>query len=160
MYRQATFFLSLIKFDLQVAVSFMVLILRNGVDLKANRTEVILVLAIGISVSLVWYILGRILVIHESKVCAWIFTAISLAAPAFVFYKVIKAYVKLMRYGVARGADEMLLYSTLVIAALLILVRGVVYVELFGVFRNFGKGLRQIAFDNSVNERTGLLASR
>lgn len=150
MYRQVCWFFSLIKFDLQVAISFLVLILKNGQD--AVGLEIILVLSIGLSVSVIWSIFGALLVKRESKMFAWIFSLVGLAAPAFVIFKIIRAFQKYMFHEYA-----MVLYSTLLIGALLILIRILVYFELILAYRNFGKGLRRRAFEE-VTERSGLLS--
>lgn len=83
---------------------------------------------------------------------AWIFSLVGLAAPAFVIFKIIRAFQKYMFHEYA-----MVLYSTLLIGALLILIRILVYFELILAYRNFGKGLRRRAFEE-VTERSGLLS--
>lgn len=155
MYRQACWFLSLIKFDLQLAVSFLVLVLKNGKF--ENRLEISLVLSIGLTVSLLWCITGAFLVKHESKISAWFFALIGFAAPVYVFFKVVKAYMK-YNHPDHHKDEEMLLYSTIFIGALFIVIRILVYIELVHVYREFGKGLRTRAFDDVANERSGLLA--
>lgn len=155
MYRQACWFLSLIKFDLQVAVSFLVLILKNGKD--RIDLEIELVLSIGITVSVIWFAMGVLLVRWESKVISWIFAVVGVAAPAFVLFKVVRAYMKYSTMG-ATSDEKMLLYSTVIIGALLLLIRILVYVELIHVYRDFGKGLRHRAFEDTANERSGLLS--
>lgn len=155
MYRQACWFLSLIKFDLQVAVSFLVLVLKNGKH--HNDLEVVLVLSIGLTVSVLWFFGGAFLVKHESKISAWFFGLIGLAAPVYVLFKVVRAFMKYNHPFFAED-EEMLLYSTIFIGALFILIRTLVYIELVHVYREFGKGLRTRAFDDVANERSGLLS--
>ena len=55
MYHDAARFSSLLKFDLQVTLSIVLLVLRNGAHLKALE---IIVLAVGVPFAVMWAVLG------------------------------------------------------------------------------------------------------
>lgn len=155
MYHQAAFFISLLKFDLQASVSFVVLILQHGIHLD---TEDIVVLCCGVPFCIVWTLVGRTAMRQEWKWLAIVFAILGLLSPAYVIYSVVKTYLQLQFQLPYLIENPSIVYSQFVVGFLALVVRGALFFELVAVYRNFGKGLRERAFDDAANERTGLLA--
>jgi hypothetical protein len=155
MYHQATLFASLLKFDLQAAVSFVILVsMTSQLNSSKMGLEGILVLSIGLPFCILWTALGRASMRQEWKCGTVVFAVLGLLTPAYVIYSVVMIFLQ----NPQLGSLPIIITSEYVVGGLALLVRGILYIELFIVYRNYGKGLRQRAFDDEANERTGLLA--
>ncbi|GAB6020007.1 hypothetical protein CHUAL_002757 [Chamberlinius hualienensis] len=157
MYRQLCFYLSLQRFDVQAALSFTILVLRNGREINI---EEILTLSIGIPLTIIGFIVGYIAVVKEYKWLVWIFILLNFIQPTYIIYKISVIYLgnKEMRSCFDDVAASCIhVYSIIGVGFFAFLVRAVLLFELLIVYRNFGFGLNERDFANLVSERTSLL---
>ncbi|KAL5013254.1 hypothetical protein ScPMuIL_007524 [Solemya velum] len=155
LYQQASIFSCLLKFDIQVTSSFVLLALKEGVDLDLMEK---ITLGVGVPYTIAWAILGWVVLKREIRIGALVFAVIGLAKPAYYIYKIVKLYIQV--FDVNIHVTSTILYSLLTAGALAILVWIIVMLELKTVFNNFGKGLRERAFDLLATEKTSLLTGR
>lgn len=74
MYNEAARFISLLKFDFQVTLTLLILVLRNGIQIDLLEK---IVLGVGIPFSLIWVLLGYIAVSTWSALSSqfrWIYS--------------------------------------------------------------------------------------
>jgi len=168
MYRQLCFFLSLQRFDLQAAASFLILVLKNGsgqLDLEEKVT-----LGIGVPILIICFALGFYAVLREIKGLVYLLVFLSLIEPTYVIYKLIVVYTLnseldfcrssvTNNYSSIQSYDACIhVYTTLGVGGLAFLVRCMLLYELYVVCLNFGNGLTERAFASLVDsERTSLL---
>ncbi|GFS25784.1 hypothetical protein ElyMa_003450300 [Elysia marginata] len=153
LYRQAAVFSCLLKFDLQAAISVVVLALREGTSI--STTEMVSV-AVGIPFCVLWSIFGWIMLRREWHKGALVFAVVGLIKPAYYIYKVVEEYMKIDEKD--KESEETITNSLIAAAAIGILVWMVLMFELVYVYKNFGKGLRErVAL--VATERTGLLTA-
>ncbi|XP_013418695.1 uncharacterized protein LOC106179543 isoform X2 [Lingula anatina] len=150
MYRQSAAFSTLLKFDFQVGVSFVVLVLEQGVNLT---TLEIVTLSVGLPFSFLWLILGWITMRKEIKPLMWIFIVLGLVGPAYVIYKIVMLFENLEE----EQSEKLLIYAVIVAGALELLVHVILLIQAVVVYRNFKKGLKERAFDPT--EQTSLLVA-
>ncbi|XP_033745243.1 uncharacterized protein LOC117330831 [Pecten maximus] len=154
LYAQASIFSCALKFDVQVTISMVVLVLRKGTDL--NILEQV-VLGVGIPYSIIWNILGSVVLKKEWLTGAWIFAFLGLAKPSYYIYKLVNEYV-----NIDDNLDQSstITYAILTAGILAILVWIITMVELYIVCKNFGNGLKEIAFETAISESTSLITGR
>ncbi|KAK3762832.1 hypothetical protein RRG08_040527 [Elysia crispata] len=153
LYRQAALFSCLLKFDLQAAISVVVLALREGTSISTTET---VSLAVGLPFSLLWCLLGWFTLRREWNPGVWIFAALGVVKPAYYLYKVIEEYMKLDKED--KEAEDTIVNSLIAAAAIGLLVWLLLMFELIYVYRNFDKGLRErVAL--VATEKTGLLTA-
>ncbi|XP_048741786.1 uncharacterized protein LOC125655506 [Ostrea edulis] len=154
LFKQASIFSSLLKFDVQVTASFVVLVLKDGTELNDFQ---IVALSVGLPYSVLWNIYGWITLRREWKTSAWIFAFLGLAKPSYYIYQIIREFNRLNEDA---KIDEIIVYSSLVAGTLALLIWLIIMIELVTVYRNFGKGLRERAFDVLASENTSLITGR
>lgn len=159
MYRQLCFFLSLQRFDLQAAASFLILVLKNGniiLDLEEKIT-----LGIGVPLLVICFAVGFFAVLNEIRSLSFVFVFLSLLEPAYIIYKLVMIYLQNAEVDSCLQSVSVAcihLYSSVGVGFFAFLVRSVLLYELCFVYRNFGNGLTERAFARLVDsERTGLL---
>ncbi|XP_060074152.1 uncharacterized protein LOC132553882 isoform X2 [Ylistrum balloti] len=152
LYAQASIFSCALKFDVQVTVSMVVLVLRKGTSLNVLEQ---VVLGVGIPYSILWNILGSLVLKKEWRSGAFIFAFLGLAKPAYYIYKVIQ-YVNI---DDNIRESQFITYAVLVAGILALLVWLILMIELYIVCKNFGNGLKEIAFETST-ESTSLITGR
>lgn len=161
LYNQASLFSCLLKFDVQVTASIVILVLQNGTNVELFEQ---IVLGIGIPYSLGWNILGWFVLRKELSKGAIVFAVIGLAKPTYYLYKIVKEMKHLHEYSDMADSDEniknTLVYATLAAGLLALLVWCVLMVELYRVYKNFGKGLKERAYDVLATEHTSLITGR
>ncbi|XP_041377969.1 uncharacterized protein LOC121390243 isoform X2 [Gigantopelta aegis] len=153
MYRQAAIFSCFLKMDLQAAISFVILALKEGTDLTIQEQ---IILGIGIPYSLVWSVGGWIMLRRELKHASWAFAVFGLVKPAYYLYKIITVYIHIE--DDPDSIEETIVYSLLAAGAIALLTWFIIMAELVIVVRNFGQGLREKAFQHIASEHAGLLA--
>ncbi|CAH1783840.1 unnamed protein product [Owenia fusiformis] len=153
MYRQAALFSCLLKFDLNVNFSFIVLALQDGTNLSVLE---VVTLATGLPYSLLWVIMGWVAMRKELQWLIWVFAVLSILTPAYVIYKIVFIYNQ--DFTAIQSNLKVIEFASLAVGALSLIVRFVLLCELVVVYRNFGKGLKQRAFGDDSSESTGLLA--
>ncbi|XP_059178210.1 uncharacterized protein LOC131957428 isoform X2 [Physella acuta] len=92
LYKNLLYFQDLLKFDLQVGCSIIVLVL-DGNDVEVHE---IVILSLGGAFKIVWFILGYIVMSREIKIGAWVFLALS---PVEIAYIIFKMYDHLHRHS-------------------------------------------------------------
>ncbi|XP_069140798.1 uncharacterized protein [Argopecten irradians] len=153
LYAQASIFSCALKFDVQVTVSMVVLVLRKGTELKVLEQ---VVLGVGIPYSILWNILGSIVLKREWLTGAGIFAFLGLAKPSYYIYKLANEYVNVDEN---LKQSSTITYAILTAGILALLVWIITMVELVIVCKNFGKGLKEIAFE-TLSESTSLITGR
>lgn len=137
-YNQAAIFSCWLKFDLQVTVSFVVLVLKEG---TANiGTLEIVTLAVGIPYTLLWDILGWFMLRLELKIGSYIFAFLGLVKPAYYIFKFVRLYQNIHDNG---EKASIVTYCVIISGALCLLAWCILMVELVYIYRNFGQGLKE-----------------
>ncbi|XP_064605138.1 uncharacterized protein LOC135470248 [Liolophura sinensis] len=154
MYKRASIFFCLMKFDLQVTSSFVLLALKEGTSLDILEQ---VSLGVGIPYTFLWGLLGWFMMEREIKALAWVFMVTGLVKPSYYIFKIVKVYMDL---STNKDLSSTIIYSLLAAGALCLLVWIILMLELPVVYRNFGKGLKEKAFAKKVNESTGLLSNK
>ncbi|XP_046583425.1 uncharacterized protein LOC124290674 [Haliotis rubra] len=129
-------FLDLLKLDLQLGITMVILILVNGVNIN---TLDIVVLCVGIVVTIGWFFLGHACVRHESKIMTYVFWGLSPLDLCYVIYKIVKAFTRLT---VAPALAACSITAGFLAAA----VRVAVIILTYFIFRNYDNGLKEKAF--------------
>ncbi|XP_062579074.1 uncharacterized protein LOC134240957 [Saccostrea cucullata] len=155
LYKQASIFSSMLKFDIQVTASFVILVLKDGTKLDVFQQ---VALSVGLPYSVLWNIFGWFTLRREWKAAAWVFAFLGLAKPTYYIYQIIQEYQRLDEKDTDKG--EILVYSTLVAGTLGLLLWILIMIELKTVYTNFGKGLKERAFDVLATENTSLITGR
>lgn len=155
LYNQASLFSCLLKFDVQVTASIVILVLQNGTNVELFEQ---IVLGIGIPYSLGWNILGWFVLRKELSKGAIVFAVFGLAKPTYYIYTIVKEYSDMRDSG--EDIKNNLVYSTLAAGLLASLVWCVLMRELYSVYKNFGKGLKERAYDVLATEHTSLITGR
>ncbi|KAL4226670.1 hypothetical protein ACF0H5_014650 [Mactra antiquata] len=131
-YNEAAVFSCWLKFDFQVTVSLVILVLRYGIKVSTLET---VTLAVGIPYTLLWDMFGWFVLRLELGFGAFVFAALGLAKPAYYVYKF---------YEIYEDTDYSLItYCVIICGALNVLVWLILMIELVRVYRNFGQGLRE-----------------
>ncbi|XP_076329587.1 uncharacterized protein LOC143235368 isoform X2 [Tachypleus tridentatus] len=125
---------TLLKFDLQLEGSMLILVLKNGATITDTFEKV--VLGVGVFFSILWIILGFLSMRFEQKVMVWIFLGTSFFEPAYVLYEMIKAHT-------IQELDTNLKNCIYLCGSFALVVRIAVFVYMVLVMKNFGQGLRQ-----------------
>ncbi|KAK3102786.1 hypothetical protein FSP39_013904, partial [Pinctada imbricata] len=87
LYQQASIFSCLLKFDIQVTASVVILVLKDGTSV--SEFEVI-ALSVGLPYSVLWNILGWFVLRREWKFGAYLFAFLGLAKPVYYILEVVK----------------------------------------------------------------------
>ncbi|XP_072174928.1 uncharacterized protein [Diadema setosum] len=138
---------SLLKFDLQLEVSMVILVLENGV----KQIELLeqLVIGIGIAYAVIWAIIGFLVMRYENRQLAWLFFITSVFEPAYIIYKIVLVAQEFDRQGAM-----LLNYAIIVCGILGLIIRVAVVLCMAKVYSNFGRGLKEKAFGDERNEDT------
>lgn len=152
MYREAARFTDLLKFDFQVAVSFVILALRDGTLLSGPK---VITLVLGLAVSLALMLLGWFSMRLELRWCVGVIAVLCLIEPVYVVIKLVEMFGNLP----FKKGMMVISYTTVAAGFLALLVRSLLMIEMCIVFQNFGKGLKERVFSEEASERTSLLAA-
>lgn len=126
-------FQDVLKLDLQLGGSMVILILLSGLNVSVRD---IIVLAVGGPVTIAWFLIGLYAMPAESKPWALIFAFLSPCEPAYVAYR----FYKLQNYIHEKSG----LASAVIICGVLALIIRIIVMGLFiVVYRGFGKGLKE-----------------
>lgn len=138
-YNQAAIFSCWLKFDLQVTITLVVLVLKE--DASFLDTLEIVTLSVGIPYTIFWVILGWFSLRLELRIGAWLFAGFGLVKPAYYLFKISKLYRDIDIKDV--DPAHAILYSSLFCLALAITSWAVLMFELVQVYQNFDKGLKE-----------------
>ncbi|XP_064642509.1 uncharacterized protein LOC135496872 isoform X2 [Lineus longissimus] len=133
---------SIIKLDFQIAMSMIVLVLRNGRIIGQLET---ITLAVGIPVTVLWLILGFWCMRFENKIATWIFWLTGWMEPAYVIYKIVQEVLPPPEQSPTQTPHESqaLTAVTYTCAAIALIIRIAVVILMILVYRNYGKGLKE-----------------
>ncbi|KAK7095245.1 uncharacterized protein [Littorina saxatilis] len=129
-------FFDLLKFDMQLSISIVILILTSRLNVD---TEDIVVLSVGGVVTIAWFILAYDCMRRENKVGAIIFFIFSPAEVAYVIYKLYQTADYIDKYRGLAG-------STIACGIMALAVRAFIIIIAIFVVRNFNNGLKEKAF--------------
>ncbi|XP_064610317.1 uncharacterized protein LOC135474689 isoform X2 [Liolophura sinensis] len=151
------FFYGVLKLDLQLGMSMVVLILSTSTKVDA---EDIVVLSVGGVFVIVWFVIGYLGARMENKILTYIFFGGCPLEPAYIIYKVVKS--------AQNHRSELLATCTYVCAGLALIVHVLLIIAMVIVFRNYGKGLKGKAYgtgeahyvdpNNSINNQSDEVA--
>lgn len=136
------FFYGLLKFDLQLGLSMVILILSEGLKI---RFEEKIILPIGIIISIAAFIIGYLCVRMENKILGIVFCVALLFEPAYIIYKIITSATEMT------DKTEPLAVTTFTCAGLAFVIHIFVCLFFALAFRNFGKGLKQKVYGTTAN---------
>ncbi|XP_071945588.1 uncharacterized protein [Antedon mediterranea] len=138
-------FADLQKFDLQLQISMLVLVLKEGANL--NLLEEI-VLGVGIPLGLIWNVLGYVSVWRESKPLVVFYLSTSWIFPAYILYK----YIDIGFNWVSEASK--LLPTCIIICGTLALIIRLWIVGIIGyLYRHFGHDLGNKVFGSGEQWR-------
>ncbi|KAK0063609.1 hypothetical protein Bpfe_007250 [Biomphalaria pfeifferi] len=140
LYRNVLYFQDGLKFDLQLGVSLVILVL-DGDD--GVETHEIIILSIGLVANVVYFLLGWFAFEREIKYLAIIYWIIGLLEFGYVFWKIYDVSFYVTKFAGLAGAT-----ITCIVAD--ILMRTLLLIGSYFVYRNFGKGLK----DNKAGSST------
>lgn len=130
---------SLLKFDLQLEISIVILVLD---DLSISLFEK-LIIGFGVAYGVIWAVIGFLSLRYENKHLTWIFFATSIFEPAYIIFKIVRVA---QGFDTANSSVQLLNYAIIVCSVLGLLVRVAVVLCMSKVYSNFGKGLKEKAF--------------
>jgi len=134
-YNQAAIFSCWLKFDLQVTVSLVILVLKSVSHISTLET---VTLSVGIPYTIIWVLLGWFTLRLELRWGAIVFGLLGLAKPSYYIFKFVKLYQDLEEYD----GNENIYYCVIIAGALAILSWLILMVELRFIYKNFGQGLK------------------
>ncbi|XP_046360895.2 uncharacterized protein LOC124138347 [Haliotis rufescens] len=136
-------FLDLLKLDLQLGITMVILILVNGINVN---TLDIVVLCVGIVVTIGWFVLGHACVRFEHKIMTYVFWGLSPLELGYIIYKIVKASQRLSLAPVVAPALAACSVTAGILAAL---TRVGVIILTYFVYRNYDNGLKEKAFGSN-----------
>jgi len=134
------FFTAFLKFDFQLVISLLVLVLNGGAATLVLSQK--LILGIGVPISFGWVILGFFMVRYEKMKLSSTFWLLGLLLPAYIVY---------LFFRNEEHPNNPFLFPTTIAAGVIgLLVRTCTMILSYLVTRNFNKGLKEKVF--RVNE--------
>ncbi|XP_066932279.1 uncharacterized protein [Clytia hemisphaerica] len=135
-------FTALLKFDFQLVINLLILILVGNVH-RVTLGES-LVIGLGAFFSIIWLILGYLMLRYELMRLSSVFWLFSLAEPGYIVYLFIRTGKELKKNDLdLKSAHTMLLYCVILAGVVALLIRIALVVVSIIVTRNFGKGLKE-----------------
>ncbi|XP_060083145.1 uncharacterized protein LOC132562419 [Ylistrum balloti] len=140
-------FFGWLKFDLQLSLSMVILILTTGQTLHELELVIIIV---GIIVVLGCAVLGYLGVRNENQILSIIFSCTLILQPSYIIYKIVESVSKF-----SPSTDNLAL-PTIVCGTVALFTRCVMITYFVKSWLNYGKGLKQKVFagnqtDEEVN---------
>lgn len=141
-------FTAFLKFDFQLVISLLILILSGGSNHMDFAEK--LIIGIGVPLSFFWVVLGFVMVRYELLKLSTAFWVISLTEPAYIIYLFV-------RTGKNFGSTDIILSVCIIGAGVLaLLMRGAVVILSYFVTRNFNKGLKEKVYGDGSNDTRAL----
>ncbi|XP_030842781.1 uncharacterized protein LOC100889110 isoform X2 [Strongylocentrotus purpuratus] len=131
---------SLLKFDFQLEVSIVILVLDDLSSISLFET---LIICFGVTYGMIWAVVGFLSMRYENKHLTWIFFATSVFEPAYIIFKIVRVA---QDFDPHNSSMQLLNYAIIVCSVLGLLVRVAVVLCMSKVYSNFGKGLKEKAF--------------
>lgn len=137
-------YFGMLKFDLQLSLSMVILILTNGQTL---HTLELVIIIFGSIIVLGCALIGYLGVRHENKILSIIYSVSLIIQPSYVIYKIVESILKFS------PSTDNLAVPTIVCGALSLVVRVVMVTYFVQSWLNYGKGLKEKVFGgNPTNE--------
>ncbi|GFO49568.1 conserved plasma membrane protein [Plakobranchus ocellatus] len=133
MLQRLLIFQDMLKFDLQLGASMVILILVSGFDVS---TRDIVVLAVGIPITFAWFLIGINAMPAESKPWAIVFAIVSPAEVGYIMYR----FYKVEGYLSEKGG---LASAVIICGSVALIIRVIVMILFVLIFQSFGKGLKE-----------------
>lgn len=141
-------FTAFLKFDFQLVISLLILILSGGSNQMDFAEK--LIIGIGVPLGFFWVVLGFVMVRYELLKLSTAFWVISLTEPAYIIYLFV-------RTGKNFGSTDIILSVCIIGAGVLaLLMRGAVVILSYFVTRNFNKGLKEKVYGDGSNDTRAL----
>lgn len=131
---------SLLKFDLQLQLSMLILVMGKGV-LNMSLTQKV-ILASGVPISVLFFLVGFMGLRHENRAVMIAFYLLGLFEPGYIIYKFYYTVTYEQDVDATYDATFVCGYFALVIWVLLIVS------TVYFVIYHFGKGLKEKMFEN------------
>ncbi|XP_072019297.1 uncharacterized protein [Amphiura filiformis] len=135
------FFSDLIKFDLQLQTSMLILVLDDGTN--SNVYEKV-VMGLGLPLGIIWHIIGFLSIRFENKILVTIFLLACWVLPVYTTYKFIDLCTRWPTF--LTKADKLLPSCIIVCGILSILTRVFLVVIVLYLSMNFGHNLGEKVF--------------
>ncbi|XP_022104255.1 uncharacterized protein LOC110986588 [Acanthaster planci] len=145
-------FSDLLKFNIQLETSMVILVLDDGIYLNTNMEKI--VLGLGLPVTLIWNILGFLAIRYENKLLVGLFLLTCWVLPVYTTYKFVD--VSFLWKTWTEHSQKVLPSCILVCGILGILVRVFLVVVVVHLSQNFGHGLGGKVFGAKKLSRPGL----
>lgn len=121
---------TLLKFDLQLQGSMVLLVMEKGTQIKHSES---IILGIGFTITIIFVSVGFLSMRYENKILISIFLIMSISEPAYIIYK----------FYVASDQVKILHKATYICGVLALIIWGCTIVCMYYVMKNFGKGLKE-----------------
>ncbi|XP_072175297.1 uncharacterized protein [Diadema setosum] len=129
-------FVDLLKVDLQLETSMVILVLDDGININGFEK---IVLSLGLPLGLMWNILGFLALRYENRILVVLFLATGWILPAFITYKFIDLSMRWEQWPTK--ADKLLPTCIIVCGILGLIIRVFLVVVCVHLTMNFGQGL-------------------
>ncbi|XP_022104250.1 uncharacterized protein LOC110986583 isoform X3 [Acanthaster planci] len=134
-YSRMCFSASMLKIDLQLELSLVVLALKSGQD--ANPPETV-ILTLGISYVSIWTVCGVLAMTKDSKRMVYVVLGLSWCEPAYIVYRFVDIGIHWATFSISKVIPA----ASIVFGIFGLVVRVTLCGALVSVYRNFGKGMK------------------
>ncbi|XP_065644932.1 uncharacterized protein LOC101241780 isoform X2 [Hydra vulgaris] len=135
------FFTAFLKFDFQLVISLLVLILNVSGSLTMGEK---VVLGIGVPISFFWMILGFLMIRYENVKVSFIFWIIGLLEPTYIIWLFVKTANQIdAAKNNGDNQNNVVLFCIFAAGILGLLLRTLIFVWSYFIFNNFNKGLKE-----------------
>ncbi|KAG8193733.1 hypothetical protein JTE90_005031 [Oedothorax gibbosus] len=138
---------SLLKFDLQLQLSMLILVMGKGVLNMTLRQKIIL--ASGVPVTILVFIFGSLGIRYESQTLMIVFYVLGLFEPGYVIYKFYYTVTEGKEVDATYDATFVCGYFAVIIWMLLIIA------TVYFAYYHFGTGLKEKLFEKAGNSPPG-----
>ncbi|XP_047130004.1 uncharacterized protein LOC105844819 isoform X1 [Hydra vulgaris] len=145
MCRTMFFFEAFLLFDFQLVISLLVLIL--GVSRKITSEEKV-VLGLGVPISFFWIVLGFLLTRFENIKLNFIFWIIGFLEPPYIIWLFVKTKNEVNNQKKNDYDANVVLFCIFAAGVLGLLLRILVFVWSYFIFKNFNKGLKEKVYQH------------
>eukprot|EP00794_Sanderia_malayensis_P011182 gene11182-12356_t len=135
-------FTAFLGFDFQIVLVLLILILSDEAN-KMSQAEK-LIIGIGVPLSIIAIVIGRIGIRLENKVLSYIFLSFCVAEPAYIVYLFDRFGLKLEQAKKMKDKGHKILYGSIIAAGVVgMVIRLLLVILAIIVIFNFGKGLKE-----------------
>ncbi|XP_047130008.1 uncharacterized protein LOC101241780 isoform X1 [Hydra vulgaris] len=139
------FFTAFLKFDFQLVISLLVLILNVSHSLTKGEKAV---LGVGVPISFFWMILGFLMIRYENIKVSFIFWIIGLLEPTYIIWLFVKTANQIDAAKKNDNNQNVVLFCIFAAGILGLLLRTLIFVWSYFIFKNFNKGLKEKVYQH------------